>query len=363
MLASGRVEEVTGLREAFPGALLPGPLGPLTPDTAVLLPLTVSGRPDPIGVLVVGVNPYRPLNPEYRAFLTVVARQVRVALGDTVAYEVERLRSSVLADLDRAKMEFFQNVSHELRTPLTVLLAPLQNLLAVSADRPEAEQQDLQAAVRAADRLRTMVDALLDFSGAEARTLHPDRQPTDLADLTAQTCSMFRAAAEHAGLDFTVEIPDAPLTVAVDRAMWSTIVTNLVSNAVKYTTHGEHPDPAHRHRYRRGAHRRRHRRRGSPPTSRRWCSTGSTGPPTARNRAPGSGWRWWPTWSAPTTAAWTWTAPRAGAAPSPSPCRSSSPPGPPMPPAAPPQHPTSRSMGRRDHRCWWSRTTPTCGSS
>ena len=131
MLASGRVEEVTGLREAFPGALLPGPLGPLTPDTAVLLPLTVSGRADPIGVLVVGVNPYRPLNPEYRAFLTVVARQVRVALGDTVAYEVERLRSSVLADLDRAKMEFFQNVSHELRTPLTVLLAPLRNLLAV----------------------------------------------------------------------------------------------------------------------------------------------------------------------------------------------------------------------------------------
>jgi DNA-binding response OmpR family regulator/anti-sigma regulatory factor (Ser/Thr protein kinase) len=49
---------------------------------------------------------------------------------------------------------------------------------------------------------------------------------------------MFRAAAEHAGLDFTVETPKAPLIVAVDRAMWSTIVTNLVSNAVKYTTRG-----------------------------------------------------------------------------------------------------------------------------
>ena len=93
VLRTGRVEEVNGLRESFPAALLPGPLGPLTPDSAVLLPLTVSGRADPIGVLVVGINPYRPLNPEYRAFLTVVARQVRVALGDTVAYQVERLRS------------------------------------------------------------------------------------------------------------------------------------------------------------------------------------------------------------------------------------------------------------------------------
>jgi signal transduction histidine kinase len=140
----------------------------LTPDTATVLPLTVSGRPDPIGVLAVGVNPYRMLSAEYRAFFTVVARQVRVALGDSVAYQVERLRSGLLADLDRAKMEFFQNVSHELRTPLTVLLAPLQHLLAVSGDRPENEQLDLRAAVRAADRLRTMVDALLDFSGAEA---------------------------------------------------------------------------------------------------------------------------------------------------------------------------------------------------
>jgi hypothetical protein len=76
-------------------------------------------------------------------------------LGDTVAYEVERLRASVLADLDRAKMEFFQNVSPGAAHPADRVLAPLQNLLAVSADRPENEQLDLLAAVRAADRLHT----------------------------------------------------------------------------------------------------------------------------------------------------------------------------------------------------------------
>ena len=352
MLASGQMEEVTGLRAAFPGALLPGPLGPLTRTPRCCC----------VRWWVVGVNPYRPLNPEYRAFLTVVARQVRVALGDTVAYEVERLRSSVLADLDRAKMEFFQNVSHELRTPLTVLLAPLQNLLAVSGDRPEDELRDLQAAVRAADRLRTMVDALLDFSGAEARTLHPNRQPTDLADLTAQTCSC-RAAAEHAGLEFHVEVPDAPLTVSVDRAMWSTIVTNLVANSVKYTPHG---------------------------SVRIWLTAtdtdavltvSDTGPGIAADQQPlvfnrfyraadgeeqgaGIGLAVVADLFVLTTAAWTWTAPRVGAAPSPSRCRSSSPPGPPMPRAAPPQHPTSRSVGRRGHRCWSSgRMTPICGNS
>src|SRR5664279_6617896 len=90
----------------------------------------------------------------------------------------------------------------------------------------------------AAHRLRGMVDALLDFAGAEARTLNPDRQPTDLAGLTADMASMFRSTAEHAGLEFTVELSPSPVTARVDRAMWTTIVTNLLSNAVKYTQQG-----------------------------------------------------------------------------------------------------------------------------
>ena len=92
--------------------------------------------------------------------------------------------------------------------------------------------------MRAAERLRGMVDALLGFSGAEHGSLDPDRQPADLAALTADTASMFRSTAEHAGLSFDVDVPETPVTTAVDRAMWSTIVTNLLSNALKYTDHG-----------------------------------------------------------------------------------------------------------------------------
>ena len=109
-----------------------------------------------------------------------------------------------------------------------------------------------------------MVDALLDFSGAEAGTLNPDRQPTDLAALTADVASMFRSTAEHAGLTFEVDVPADPVTALVDRAMWSTIVTNLLSNAMKYTQHGgidvglraaDDGGRADRHRHRRGSRR------------------------------------------------------------------------------------------------------------
>ncbi len=233
----GKPEELTGLRELFPGALLPGPLGPLTPDAAVVLPLTVSGRAHAIGALVLGANPYRALDGEYRAFFELVGRQIRVALTDTVAYEYERNRAQVLADLDRTKMEFFQNVSHELRTPLTLLLAPLQDLLDASTGSP-AEHADLEAAVRAAERLHRMVDALLDISGAETPSVLPSREPVDLGGATTEVSSMFRSAAQHAGLSLDVTVPADPVTASVDRAMWSTILTNLLSNAVKYTPTG-----------------------------------------------------------------------------------------------------------------------------
>jgi len=117
-------------------------------------------------------------------------------------------------------------------------LAPLQDLLAAAGDRYSPQRDDLEAAVRAAQRLRGMVDALLDFAGAEVGTLNPDRQPTDLAGLTADVASMFRSTAEHAGLEFGVELPATPVTARVDRAMWTTIVTNLLSNALKYTKRG-----------------------------------------------------------------------------------------------------------------------------
>ena len=73
---------------------------------------------------------------------------------------------------------------------------------------------------------------------SEANRLHPQIEPTDLAMLTADCASMFRSAAESAGLRLVVQTPpDAPV-VAVDRNMWTHIVLNLLSNAVKFTAAG-----------------------------------------------------------------------------------------------------------------------------
>jgi signal transduction histidine kinase/DNA-binding response OmpR family regulator len=186
---------------------------------------------------MLGLSPYRLLDQDYQGFLSLIGRQLRVLLTDAAARENEQHQMLVLADLDRAKTRFYQNVSHELRTPLTLLLAPLQDLLAAQGEHRRG-RDDLEAAVRAAERLRVMVDALLDFSGAEGGVMLPDRRAVDLGVLTTEATAMFRSTAERAGLSFTVQVPSEPLTAVVDRSMWSTIVTNLVSNALKYSSAG-----------------------------------------------------------------------------------------------------------------------------
>ena len=239
-LESGTTIEETGIREHFPGLFAISPLGPLSPDRALALPVLLGGEPRPAGVLVAGLNPYRPLDDVYAQFAGMVASQVGILLNDAAIYIRERERQRRQAEVDRSKTEFFQNVTHELRTPLTTLLAPLNDLL---EDRgialPSAARESLEISRRAAGRLRKMIGALMEFSLAESGALTAQRQSTDLASVTTDLVAGFELAAEQAGLQLRTELPASRMLAKVDRTMWATIVNNLLTNALKYTTKGE----------------------------------------------------------------------------------------------------------------------------
>ncbi|HVT65635.1 MAG TPA: response regulator, partial [Mycobacteriales bacterium] len=209
------------------------------PKEAFVVPLEAPGVQRPHGMLVAGLNRYRPFDDEYRGFLRIVASQLAARIAAVRAYEVERDRAEALAELDQAKTAFFTNVSHEFRTPLTLLLGPAEDALTdTGAPLPEEQRRRLELISRNGQRLLRLVNSLLDFSRLESGKLTAQFEPVDLARLTAELAAMFESAVRSAGLTFSIECDPLPDRVYVDREMWAKLVLNLLSNALKFTFTG-----------------------------------------------------------------------------------------------------------------------------
>ena len=204
---------------------------------AIALPILSShGQEALVGVLVVGINPARKLDPEYRTFYDLVAAQFARAIHNARTVETEKRRADMLAALDRAKTDFFSNVSHEFRTPLTLMLGPIDDALTEPGGALHGES--LETVQRNALRLLKLVNTLLDFSRMEAGRVRASFEPVDLAVLTADLASAFRSAMERGGLRFNVDCPSLDEPIYVDHDMWEKIVLNLLSNALKFTFEG-----------------------------------------------------------------------------------------------------------------------------
>ncbi|MEP6860477.1 MAG: GAF domain-containing sensor histidine kinase, partial [Deltaproteobacteria bacterium] len=201
----------------------------------IALPIFSSER-SLAAVLVVGRNPFRRLDDDYRRFLELLAGQIGSSLASAQAYEAERRRAEALAELDRAKTTFFSNISHEFRTPLTLMIGPTEDALRTESRALTGESLD--AVYRNELRLLKLVNALLDFSRIEAGRVEAQYEAIDIAQYTRELASAFRSAMERAGLDFEVQTGTITGPVYVDRSMWEKIVLNLLSNALKFTFEG-----------------------------------------------------------------------------------------------------------------------------
>ena len=233
---TGAGEVVSDLANRF-GITTGGPW-PEPCESAFVLPITVSGYGKPTGFLVAGLSPRRIVDAEYRSFLDLIAGHVSTAVTNARAYEEERKRAEALAEIDRAKTEFFSNVSHEFRTPLTLMLGPLEDTLNDTTLSPQVAQR-LHVAHRNSIRLLKLVNTLLDFSRIEAGRIDAVYEAVDLTTVTAELASMFRSATEKAALNLVVDCSPIDREVYVDREMWEKIVFNLLSNAFKFTFEGE----------------------------------------------------------------------------------------------------------------------------
>ena len=149
-------------------------------------------------------------------------------------------RAEQLAQSSRYKSEFLANMSHELRTPLNSLLI-LARMLAENAERrlSEKEVSYAQSIYESGNDLLGLIDDILDLSRVEAGKLEVVKAPTSIAALCADVRQIFEPIASQKELGFDIVVDDdVPASVVTDRQRVGQVLTNLLSNACKFTEQG-----------------------------------------------------------------------------------------------------------------------------
>jgi nitrogen fixation negative regulator NifL len=154
-----------------------------------------------------------------------------------------------------AKSQFLANMSHEIRTPMNAVIG-LADLL---GDTPLSDEQaSLLAKVRVASRsLLSVINDVLDLSKIEANELNIEHTPLSLRRVVDELHEVMASAAEAKGVALRVVTPEVLPTVSGDPTRLTQVLTNLVSNAIKFSPHGsvtlrleELPAPPDRHKLR-----------------------------------------------------------------------------------------------------------------
>jgi len=162
------------------------------------------------------------------------ARQVTVHRERLKAkMKLEHLELTHLQEIDGLKSKFFANISHELRTPLSLILDPLKLMYDREA-HPKVQRQ-LRTMIRNAQRLLRLINQLLDLSKLETSNMQLEAQQSDVVQWFRQLLPAFSLYADRHNIKFDISLPSTPVNAEFDHDKLEKIVSNLLSNALKFT--------------------------------------------------------------------------------------------------------------------------------
>jgi len=175
---------------------------------------------------------------------TVVAAKNEQLEAQTHLLESQATRltaqATQLQELDAAKSRFFTNVTHEFRTPLTLIIGTLSEKLHLLTETSETiiRQTEVSVMYRNAQRLLHLINQLLDLSKLESGRLDVRLQTNDIRPLLNLVISLFSSLADQRHIRLSVHLSSERLSVRYDADLLEKIITNLLSNAFKFTPDG-----------------------------------------------------------------------------------------------------------------------------
>jgi signal transduction histidine kinase/CheY-like chemotaxis protein len=142
-----------------------------------------------------------------------------------------------LYEADRFKSEFISNISHEFRTPLTLVLGLLEQLKGtMDPDQDTNNLESLGVVINNAQRLKQLINQLLDMSRIETESEHLQVDNNSLGDLITRIAKSFFALSKKSGIEFDLSVRGNVEDSWFDGDKLEKILTNLLDNAFKYTS-------------------------------------------------------------------------------------------------------------------------------
>jgi signal transduction histidine kinase/ligand-binding sensor domain-containing protein/CheY-like chemotaxis protein len=148
--------------------------------------------------------------------------------------KIDMIETSKEKEILNAKINFFTNITHEVRTPLTLIKGPLDKILKSGLRNSKETEENLLIIRRNTDRLLSLTNQLLDFRKTEKEMFKLNFIRTDICELVESTFNLFLPYSVEKMVSINLHSPVNQYYLAVDREAVTKILTNLLSNALKF---------------------------------------------------------------------------------------------------------------------------------
>jgi len=172
------------------------------------------------------------------AALQVVISPICNHVGDCIGVVAVLHDITERRKVERMRKDFVGNVSHELKTPVTSIKGFTETLLDGAIDDLETNREFVEIIDKEAERLKRVIQDLLELSRIEGKQVQLNYEPEDLSSIIRNTVQNLRGQIKSKNLNINFDLPEKSVIAAIDRDIVEQVLVNLVDNAVKYSPAG-----------------------------------------------------------------------------------------------------------------------------